>query len=87
MCHASKYGTPFKHTQSANVSIEAFKIVSRIGFNKTAARCAAIKNKEKLLERLDRPILDLRGYLISDTTSITAGSATTSITHSSLTIE
>jgi len=62
MCHASKYGTPFKHTQSANVSIEAFKIVSRIGFNKTAARCAAIKNKEKLLERLDRPILDLRGY-------------------------
>ncbi len=41
--------------------IDTFKIVSRIGFNKTAARYAAIKNKEKLLERLNRPILDIRG--------------------------
>jgi hypothetical protein len=49
MCLASTYGTPFTHTQSANASIEAFKIVFRIGFTKTAAGSTAIKNKEKII--------------------------------------
>jgi hypothetical protein len=70
--HTSKYGTTLRHTQFGNVSIEELKIVSRIGSNETAPRYTAIKNKEKLLERLDRPILDIvdHSYKIHKTTDI-----------------
>jgi len=55
---------PLRIPNSAKVSIKEIKIVSRISSNETATRCNGILNKEKILERLERPILDFIDHLI-----------------------
>ena len=54
---------PLRIPNLVKVSIQELKIVSRISSDETDARCIGVLNKEKILERLERPILDFLDHL------------------------